>query len=426
MLDEPRRERMLNVPAIVVALLVAARARSRPAVVGADAGADDRVPAAVCLHTRALRRQRAARHRLAGRLGGRHLDVRHLCVHPRRSQPPDLQRRVVPGFRLAGGAAIRSPAILERSWLRRPPPAPPSTSPPISANCCRWWAPRPRFPERWRRRCGLRSSVAVRWGCGGIAKRLAGCRRRRLPRAFAIRACLRSCWCGSASISCSACFPSARRASIRRSPGRPILVDSVAGLCCVRRVRSRSDGNRAGQRRRAGSDVRCPLTVGAARAACARCATFGVGVGNRSSYIQSRAVLGRGRLRCCNAEPPALAGTGQRTRARVACAAAATERGTTRTLPRFVRPSALEQCRSREATHDRESHSRRQGRQYRFRSSPRQPSTAPSRRLPSTRSARCWCSARIAGSSVFCQSATSCACWPSAAPSVPRSRWRRS
>ena len=47
-------------------------------------GADDRVSAALCLHSGTLRPQRPPRPCLAGRLGGRRLDLRHLRAHPRR------------------------------------------------------------------------------------------------------------------------------------------------------------------------------------------------------------------------------------------------------------------------------------------------------------------------------------------------------
>ncbi len=88
-----------------------ARTHSGRAHVCADGGADDRVSATICLHPCALRRQRALRCRLARRLGSRHLDVRHLRAHPRRSQPLALQRRVVVGFRLPGCTTIRIAAI---------------------------------------------------------------------------------------------------------------------------------------------------------------------------------------------------------------------------------------------------------------------------------------------------------------------------
>ena len=101
----------------------AQRARGRGGAVGgawahsrlprarAHGGADDRGAPALCLHSRALRRQRAARRGLAGRLRRRRLDLRHLCVDPRRHQPPGLQRRVASGLRLARRAKIRSGAI---------------------------------------------------------------------------------------------------------------------------------------------------------------------------------------------------------------------------------------------------------------------------------------------------------------------------
>ncbi len=47
---------------------------------------------------------RDARHRLAGRLGGRRLDIRHLRAHSRRSHSSDLQRRVALGIRITGRA----------------------------------------------------------------------------------------------------------------------------------------------------------------------------------------------------------------------------------------------------------------------------------------------------------------------------------
>ena len=109
---------MLNVPAIVV--LLVARARSRPAVVGVDRS---RRPSS-CTVSSSLRATtlRAARHRLAGRLGGRHLDLRHLRVYPPISSLtfnavwfPAFDRRWRSDLALCG---------LGRSWRRRRPPAP--------------------------------------------------------------------------------------------------------------------------------------------------------------------------------------------------------------------------------------------------------------------------------------------------------------
>jgi membrane associated rhomboid family serine protease len=79
------------------------------------------------------------------------------------------------------------------------------------------------------------------------------------------------------------------------------------GSCCVRDVRPGSRWRPRTTVTKVRADVPYSLTRAAATPACAQCAPFGVGDGNRSSYTHLSAVLGRGRLRHDNAEPPALA-----------------------------------------------------------------------------------------------------------------------
>ena len=158
------------------------------------------------------------------------------------------------------------------------------------------------------------------------------------------------------------------RASSRRSPGRRISV--VSWPASLRsRVRSRSDGDRARQRRRAG--LRRQVSIRPRRRAPTRMRTMrdlaGLALAADRLTLTLSAVLGRGRLRCRNAEPPALAvhKSARSCTGRMRSCRDGT-RDNIKHVSRLSGRSALEQRRSREATHDRESHSLRQGRRRHF------------------------------------------------------------
>ena len=214
--SQPRRERMLNVPAVVVALLVVLGLVHAFLVLVLT---PEQTTEFLLLFAFIPARYdaSAARRGLAGRLRRRYLDLRHLCADPRRSQSSGLQCRMAAGLRLAGRATIWSAAFLAF----------------MAVDCRRRRRRASRHPFRRiaadDRRLGvdLRSDgggdavcIPARRSARGVAgprRTLIGCRPRRCRRACAIRACWHSCWYGSAST------------SVRRGPiGIPGVEQAVA------------------------------------------------------------------------------------------------------------------------------------------------------------------------------------------------------
>ena len=111
MLDQPRRERMLNVPVVVVALVVALGLIHAFLVLALTA--EQTTEALLLFAFIPARYDPSVLPDVVwpGGFGRRRLDLRHLCAAPRRHQPSGLQRRLAAGLRLAGGATIRTAAI---------------------------------------------------------------------------------------------------------------------------------------------------------------------------------------------------------------------------------------------------------------------------------------------------------------------------
>ena len=177
MLDQPAREPILNVPAVVVVLL---------ALLGLVHGV-----LAFLLTTEqateflllfafipALSADRAARRQLAGRMGRRRLDLCHLCIDPCRSQSLDLQRGVALGLRHAGGPPDSERCGFSRSSPSRRPAG-------AAVHLAAHFGEKPLMVGASAAISGAmaaampvsRSYAAARLGCSDTARTPTGCRR---------------------------------------------------------------------------------------------------------------------------------------------------------------------------------------------------------------------------------------------------------
>ena len=118
----PTRERMFNVPAVVLALVAVLGIVHVLPGVCVHAGGHERIHPHVCVHPGPLQRGPAVRRTTSGRIRRRHLDLHHLRLHPRRLQSPGIQLHLAPRLRQRAGAALRCrtlPGIFRADRRRR-------------------------------------------------------------------------------------------------------------------------------------------------------------------------------------------------------------------------------------------------------------------------------------------------------------------